>query len=174
MLKPMSQLHTSVAFKESIETARGGEPFDDPVQLYPRQPIHQSPLSHLQPVKETNLIGVSDTPLPVKPHCVFQSGSSSASSPSSSPTWRVASPDELKQRTKKIRMEERGLNNAILSAQNKLQSMDQKIQSMYQGIAATNRAREAAKDRDQREHDSLMHDFAVREKDAELRYASIN
>ena len=33
-----------------------------------------------------------------------------------------------------------------------LQSMDQKLQSMYKGIAATNRAREAAKDRAQRGH----------------------
>ena len=72
MLEPMSQLHTSVAFRESLETARGGVPIDDLVQFPPRQPIHQSPLGHLQPVEETNLTAVSDTPLPVKKPRVFR------------------------------------------------------------------------------------------------------
>ena len=115
----MFQLHTSFAFRESLETASGGDPFDYSVQFLPRKTIFQSSLSRIQPVNETNLTAVSDTPLPVKPPRVFQSRSSSVSGPSSGHTSRVATADQLQQRTVSMRIKERRHNDAIFSAQNK-------------------------------------------------------
>ena len=74
----MSHLPPSIAVRVAFETARGSGSVDDSVRFHFEHPARHVPLSHLPPVDETNLTGVTDTPLPVKPPRVFQSGPSSA------------------------------------------------------------------------------------------------
>ena len=121
----MFHLPPSVAVRDVFSTAKGSESFHDKVRFHSEHPARHVSLSHLPPLDETNLTAVTDTSLPVKPPCVFQSGPSSASGPSRSPFSRTTSTDQLQQQIEAMRIKNHQLKDSLCAMHNNLQSMHQ-------------------------------------------------